>query len=485
MLESRRGLWFKLTVDATHELAREDDRVGALVTVAARQGERGAVAAAAAAEIIIMDRSLSMAADGKLPQAKQAVQAAIDALADGTYFAVIAGNHAAKQLYPGGGRLQRAASRVRAEAKVQVSNMDADGGTAMSTWLTLAAELFEQVPDTVRHAVLYTDGINESERPDKLKSALRACRDRFICDVRGVGKDWNQRQLQRIADALQGQVAAIINIGDLREDYTRLMEHAQGRIVSRAYLRLRLDRRFELESIRQTMPTQNDLTGHCLPQDGGVIDVPLLGWGEESRDYLLVLSVDHSALPFEEVRAARVDIVAEQAGDKTLASCATPVPVVVKRLPYRGAPDIPESVTRAGDMVQLAGATRAGVDAYERGDQAAALRELTIAVDISRRLGATAHLGRLMRLVTIDEFERVRLRPDISQGDLLITRTGAAHHHDVPVPGAALLVPPPAEQVRVTRTCPRGHKTTGRVVRHCEEAGCDHEFNDDADPDQG
>ena len=42
MLEPRRGLWFKLTVDATHELAREDDRVGALVTVAAQQGEHAA-----------------------------------------------------------------------------------------------------------------------------------------------------------------------------------------------------------------------------------------------------------------------------------------------------------------------------------------------------------------------------------------------------------------------------------------------------------
>lgn len=471
-----------MTVAPTHEMARDDDRVSALVIVVARRDVRGAVGAAAAAEIIMMDCSLSMDRHQKLPQAKQAVHAAIDALADGTYFAVIAGNHAATQVYPRSG-LQRASGRARAEAKVCVSNMEADGGTAMSTWLTMAANLFEQAPDTVRHAVFYTDGINESEKPDKLRSALRACQDLFVCDVRGVGEDWDQRQLQRIADALHGQVAAIINIGDLREDFTRLTEHAQGRIVSRAYLRLKLDHRFTLESITQITPTRNDLTGHCRPRDGGVVDVPLLGWAEESRDYLLVLGADHSALPYEEVRAARVDIVAEQDSDKTLVPCATPVPVIVKRLPYRGTPDVPDTVTRAGEMERLTQATRAGVDAYERGDQAGALRELTIAADIARRLGATGHLERLRRLVTIDEFERVRLRSDIGRGDLLITGTGAAHHHDVPTSGMALPAPLAPERALVTRICPRGHKTTGPVVRHCEEAGCGHEFNDD--PDQG
>jgi hypothetical protein len=231
---ARQGLWFSLSVDATSELARDADRVGALVTVAARQGERGAPAAAGAAVVIIMDRSLSMHGSGKLQQAKRAVEAAIDALSEGTCFAVVAGSHAAEQVYPGGGRLQRADARAKAEAKVRVANQVASGGTAMGAWLTLGGELLDQAPDAVRHAVLYTDGINEHETQDQLSLALRACRDRFVCDVRGVGLDWDQRELRRISDALQGKTEAVIDIADLRDDFTRApsrsscREHACG-----------------------------------------------------------------------------------------------------------------------------------------------------------------------------------------------------------------------------------------------------------------
>jgi hypothetical protein len=50
MPKPRRGLWSELTVDAMHELARDDDRVGAVVVVAARQGAgRGQMPSASAA----------------------------------------------------------------------------------------------------------------------------------------------------------------------------------------------------------------------------------------------------------------------------------------------------------------------------------------------------------------------------------------------------------------------------------------------------
>src|SRR5260370_20450771 len=96
--EARRGLWFNLTVDAAHDLARDTDRVGALLTVEAEQSEGSPAAVAGIAEILIMDRSQSMIREGKLPQAKRAVAPAIDTLADGAYFAVIAGNHTAEEV---------------------------------------------------------------------------------------------------------------------------------------------------------------------------------------------------------------------------------------------------------------------------------------------------------------------------------------------------------------------------------------------------
>src|SRR5260370_42453149 len=90
--DARRGLWFKLTVDSTHDLARDTDRVGALVTVEAQRSEGGAAAASGLAEIMIMDRSGSMIRNGKRLQTRRAVEAATDTLADGALCAVIAGN---------------------------------------------------------------------------------------------------------------------------------------------------------------------------------------------------------------------------------------------------------------------------------------------------------------------------------------------------------------------------------------------------------
>jgi Ca-activated chloride channel family protein len=491
--DAKRGLWFNLTVDAASDLGRDTDRIGVLVTAKAQQDERGAAAATVAAEILIMDRSLSMHREGKLHHAKHAIEAAIDSLADGIHFAVIAGNHAAEQVYPGGGRMERVSARTKTEAKARVSALAAVGGTAMGTWLALAGEIFGPVPDAVRHAVLYTDGINEHETPEQLGSALRACRDHFVCDVRGVGDDWDHRELRRIAGALQGTAEAIIDVTDLREDFIRLMEHAQRLVVPQTCLRLTLDRRFRLEAVRQIRPTANDLTGHGVPQDGGVVDIPLLAWGEETRDYLVKLRVDPDTLPYgDEVRAARVDMVAGHRGSQARVPCAAPAAVTVRRQRYQGSGPPIVSVGQAEDLIRLDEAAQAGIGAYQRGDRDTALRELTIAVGIALRLGASAHLANLRRLVTIDEYQKVALRPDIGSAALRTTAVRTMDNREVRPParvpgprkagpGSAAVHQPAAGDNLIRRVCPRGHETVAPVVKYCEEPGCGHEFSDDPD----
>lgn len=486
--EQLHGLWFTLTIDETREIARHATRFGALVTVEARQDGSGAVAARSA-EIVIMDRSASMRRYGKLAEAKRAVAAAIDALADGTRFAVVAGNHSAEQVYPSDGFLATATPQSKREAAIRLQNFAADGGTAMSTWITKADELFARDPDAVRHAVLYTDGINESEKQERLDATLRTCRDHFICDVRGVGVDWDHRQLQKIADAMQGRVEAIIDVADLRADFVALVEHAQQRRMPSVRLRLTLDSRFDVESIRQIRPVQNDFTDRWTPQDGRLVDLPLLAWGEESRDYLVMLSVDPGKLPYEKVRAARVDMVAGQPGKPVL--CAEPAAITVRRLRYRDAGPADVSFTQAQDLAELTEAIRAGIDAYERGDRDIAERELTKAYAIARRLGAMSHLERLKKLVSIDEFGEVRLRDRIAVEDLLMTASHAGDHEDVRRPGQPGQPGRPGQPGQPTqldpdglgpkppltrRICPQGHETVGMVVRFCEEPGCEHEF---------
>ena len=470
----KRGLWFELVVDATRELARDADSLAALVTVTAQRSEHGAAMASSTAEVIIMDRSLSMHRHGKLEEAKRAVAAAIEALSPSTVFAVIAGHHAAEPVYPADGTLRRATAEAKRAARNQVANIDAVGGTAMSTWLTLADQLADQAPDAVRHAVLFTDGINEHETSKQLDDALGACRDHFVCDVRGIGVDWNPAELRRIAGALQGEVEAIIEIADLRDDFTRLMAHAQTLVVPRAYLRLKLDPHFRLESVRQIRPAENDLTSHQIPVDGGVTDIPLLAWGEESRDYLVKLRVEPGTPTADELCAARIDVVAESQPGRPPAPCAKRAALAVRWLKHRERPPVNPGVTEAVDATRLSAATQAGLAAYARGDLATAVREFGAAVHIARSLGATMHLARLRRVVTIDEFDHVQLRSQISPEDLRIVDTGSVNHR----PGPPLPAAPPAAGRAAPRRCPYGHQTMTPDARYCEELDCDYEFDD-------
>lgn len=472
------GLWFELSVDPS-ELPRDARQVPALVSVAARRGDRGAVTAGRAAEIIIMDRSLSMQPYGKLHEAKRAVAAAIEALSDDTYFAVIAGNHAAELVYPADGTLRPATAEAKREARSRVAALDAVGGTAMSHWLLLADRLFRQVPDAVRHAVLYTDGDNEHDSTSALGSALNECRDHYVCDVRGVGIDWKPQVLRRIAEALQGETEAITDVKDLPDDFAGLMERTQRLLVPRVYLRLTLNGYFRVESVKQIEPHENDLTGSLLPQDGRVTDVPLLAWGEESRDYLVLLRVEPGTPKGDEMRAARLDVMAD-AGNGRLESCAAPTAMIVRWLRHRGETGGHNGATEAQDLMRIGAATRAGIAAYKRGDEAAALAEFRLAVTTARSLGALDHLERLRRLVIVNEAGEVRLCPEITEADLLTVDLRSTRHrggtglgdHGKPAAGS-----PPARSALVSRTCPNGHETRGIHVRYCEE--CDHEFTGD------
>ena len=165
--------------------------VHAIVTVTCTgAGAAGQAGEGDAGEIVIVDTSGSMG-EVNIRAAQQAAVAAIDQIIDGTWFAVIAGSHEARMAFPvGRGELTMVQmdSASRTAAKSAVSMFRADGGTAMGTWLTLAARVFSTVPSLAqKHAILLTDGENQHETPEKLTEAIEAAKGRFQCDCRGVG----------------------------------------------------------------------------------------------------------------------------------------------------------------------------------------------------------------------------------------------------------------------------------------------------------
>ena len=163
--------------------------------------------------------------------ARTAAAAALDQINDGVWFAVIAGSHEAKLAYPYGRELGmvRMDPQTRAQAKAAVAGFQADGGTAMGTWLTLATRVLASVPSAVqRHAILLTDGINQHETPEQLTAAIEGARGRFQADCRGVGAAWQVAEVRRIATALLGTVDLIARPEDMAADFEGIMRQAMG-----------------------------------------------------------------------------------------------------------------------------------------------------------------------------------------------------------------------------------------------------------------
>jgi von Willebrand factor type A domain len=460
------GLGFSIEIDATSDVAFDADRVEALITVTAHSTGTAAPAARIA-EVLVMDRSRSMTSQNKILEARRAACAAIDVLPDGTLLGIIGGNNTAERVFPPAGGLTPVDAATRTAAKRQVMSLWPEGGTKIGGWLTATNGLFATGPATgvIRHAVLYSDGKNEHETREALDDALRICADRFACDVRGLGDDWDYVELLHIAETLGGDATAVIDVADLTDDFTGLMRRAGRLVVPRAYLRLRPDARFRVESISQTHPVQADLKPTDMQADGTVIDVPLGPWEQESRCYQLTLRFEPGSLPVaaDGLRATPVELLAETV-DGALERRADAALVVRRHQMGGSIPVRPDQPTRFARQRELTFAIMGCVDAWLTGRGADADDELNCAIGLATQLG-DVRLGLLRNIATLRPDGKARLRPDATRGQMKqlgldSVKTGLPAEH---VPS-----PPPDSG----RTCPICRGTTyGADPKHCEECG--------------
>ncbi|WP_327358654.1 VWA domain-containing protein [Streptomyces sp. NBC_01304] len=473
------GLNFTVEVDAPTELAFDATRADALLTVHASYADEAAGDAAGnatrSAEILIMDRSLSMAGLGKLDEAKRAICAAVDTLRDGTLLGIVAGHHQAEVVYPRGGGLARVDSAVKREAKGHVVAQLPEGGTAIGQWLACARSLFDTSagPGTVRHAVLYTDGKDEHETRDELDAVLRDCADRFTCDVRGLGEDWQYAELLRITEALQGTAEAIIDVADLTEDFVRLMHQAQRIVVPRAYLGLRINSVFRLEFVRQTRPVQADLTSQ-RQQFGDEIHIPLGAWSPGDRQYEMSLRFDPEALPVgERLRAARITLHTELPDGQRRVSTASPQALVVRR--HHSIPDNDHfffaNRTRIENERELGMAMRACVDEYLQGNHQRADMELRQALLLAEQLDDHEQAARLRSVAGRGPDNRAIVRRNVTRGELQRIGLGSTKTRRPP---ADALQPDTVDAATDTlhSRCPHcGAALPSGVARYCEGCG--------------
>src|SRR4029434_1567754 len=150
-------------------------------------------------------------------------------------------------------------------------------------------------------------GENHNETPGQLTNAIRGVTDKFQCDCRGVGVDWQVAEVRRIAQALLGSVDIIPEPDQMSQVCAELMQQSMSRGVADAQLRIWAPQGAQVVFVRQVSPTVEDLTSRRVdvnPLTGGY---PTGSWGDESRDYHMSVRLAAKAIGQEQL-AARVQL---------------------------------------------------------------------------------------------------------------------------------------------------------------------------------
>ena len=87
----------------------------------------------------------------------------------------------------------------------------------------------------------------------------------FSCDCRGVGTDWEVKELRTVSTTLLGTVDIVPDPSGLAADFAAMMENAMGKQVADVSLRVWTPQTATLKFVKQVAPAVEDLTGQAHP----------------------------------------------------------------------------------------------------------------------------------------------------------------------------------------------------------------------------
>ncbi|MFJ6560786.1 VWA domain-containing protein [Streptomyces sp. NPDC091412] len=427
---------FAVDVYQNEYLPEGGREVNSIVTVSATGGGTIGSAVAAphlytpgqgpsAAVALMVDCSGSMDyPPTKMRNARDATAAAIDTLRDGVHFAVIGGTHVAKEVYPGGGRLAVADVTTRDQAKQALRRLSAGGGTAIGTWLRLADRLLSSADVAIRHGILLTDGRNEHESPEDLRRTLDACAGRFTCDARGVGTDWEVKEVTQIASALLGTADIVADPAGLAADFTRMMETAMGKEVADVWLRVWTPVGTTIKFVKQVAPSVEELTDRRAEAGPRAGDYPTGSWGDESRDYHLCVEVPAAGIG-QEMLAARISLVVPKPDGTVQNLGAQGLVRAVWTDDMTASTSINPQVAHYTGQAELAQAIQQGLDLRKAGDFDGATAKLGRAVQLAGASGNADTAKLLAKVVDVVDAATgtVRLKAKVDEADEMTLET--------------------------------------------------------------
>lgn len=387
-------------------------------------GTAGQTGAGEAAEIVIIDSSGSMAYPmAKIRSAREAGQVALNHIVDGTWFAVIAGTDRATLVYPmqaGAASMVRMTPQTRAAAQGVIARFEPQGGTAIGRWLSLAKSVFDTAPGTQQHALLLTDGRDESETTAEFHAAVEACKGVFQCDTRGVGADWTVDELRYVATNLLGTVDLIADPANMAADFAKIMQDAMSRGVGDVNLQLWAPQGSQILFVRQVSPTIDDLTPRRVEAGPLLGNYPTGAWGDGTREYHVAVRVPAKGAGSEQL-AARMKLLV--GGEVVSQGLVKAIWSDDDALTTR----INPAVAHYTGQTELAEAIQEGLAAKAAGDEELATSRLGRAVQLAVETGNEDATTRLRKIVEVEDAEAgtVRLKKQVDKLDEMALDTAS------------------------------------------------------------
>jgi Ca-activated chloride channel family protein len=236
-----------------------------------------------AALAVVLDVSGSMSGE-KLTQARNALLELVEQMRDFDQISLVTYSETARVLQP----LARV-SEVRARLRTVIPTIQIEGGTNIPAGIAFGVSTLATASDRmVRRVVLLSDGQDGSGRPlEQVTSEVRARADQgFTLSSLGIGADYDERFMSRVADAGRGNYEFLRDGSQLRAFLTRELQQATSTTVERAVAEVRLPSGWRAVRV----------IGAESPGGTGTLRLPIgaLFAGDERR-LVLALEVDASA----------------------------------------------------------------------------------------------------------------------------------------------------------------------------------------------
>lgn len=276
----------------------------------------------------------------------------------------------------------------------------------------------------IRHGILLTDGRNEHEAPEDLRAALDACAGRFTCDARGVGTDWEVKEVTAIASALLGTADIVADPSGLAADFTQMMENAMGKEVADVALRLWTPVGVEIKFVKQVAPTVAELTDRRTEAGPRAGDYPTGSWGDESRDYHVCVQVPEAGIG-QEMLAARVSLILPDPAGGTPQTLSQGLVRAVWTDDMVASTSINPQVAHYTGQAELAQVIQQGLDARKSGDFDGATAKLGRAVQLASASGNEDTAKLLSKVVDVVDAATgtVRLKAKVADADEMTLET--------------------------------------------------------------